>query len=115
MSDVRHVFVLRRPFVRFMVTGGDIISSGKAGERSASDTKLMKSRLLKITRYNTGSVEDGNKVPQKGNGERGQKLLSSNSLSTLPCFLEWLMDSGRVQMESSYSIFTFEPLRSLPP
>lgn len=79
-----------------------IIRGKTAGEMSVSDTKLIRSRSLAISRNNTGNVENEHGVAQK-KGLSGQKLLRNNSLSTWPVFLK--RSQNRVEYKQSAAIW----------
>lgn len=53
MTAVRRDATMNRSYARCMVTGKDIISDARAGKRSVRDSKMIRSRLLEISRNNT--------------------------------------------------------------
>lgn len=62
-------------------------------EYSVKDTKMIRNLFLKILRNDIGSIEYGNEIIQKEEGEYGKVLLRNHSLSTLPSFLETFTNS----------------------
>lgn len=66
MSAVRHGVAVKRPCVRIMVTGADIVSGGMAGERFATKKKMNRSGFSKLATNSTGSIQD---VSEEGHDE----------------------------------------------
>lgn len=112
ISGVRHGVAVRRPCVRCMVTGEDIIAGRRSDIRSMEDTR----RVRRIVCSGRDGSDERDRIAREGlvvgEGESGSALLKSYSLSKWPSFLEEMMGRGG-KSGDVYSIFTFEPLHNL--
>lgn len=65
ISPVRHNGAVKRSFIRYMVTGVDIISGQKAWRWPLRDTWTGKEIILKIPKKNRASNETENEVAEE--------------------------------------------------
>lgn len=91
----------------------DIISSESAGERSVTETEMIRSRFLEIARSSTWSLEDENEMSQKIEGKCRQALHRNNLLSIWQLFSETFLEPCRGQTLRSYLVFTFPPVHKV--
>lgn len=70
----------KRLFVRYRMAVVDIICSQNAGERSVTNTKMVRGYFIEIARNNTGSVAYISEIAQEKEGERGQLFFLNDSL-----------------------------------
>lgn len=65
MLALRNYFGVRRPCARRTVIGEDVISGAMADERPVWHAKMVRMRIPRILRNNTGIAEDGSDVAQE--------------------------------------------------
>lgn len=68
MSVMRYSVAVKRPCVKYMMTGENVINGEKPGNMSVVDTKMNRRRLLEIRKNNTGSVQNKVEVAQNEEG-----------------------------------------------
>lgn len=104
ISAVRHGVAVRRPCVRCMVTGEDIIAGRRSDIRSMEDTR----RVRRIVCSGRDGSDERDRMSREGlvvgKRESGCALLKSYSLSKWPSFLEEMMGrGGKVGTSTRYS------------
>lgn len=87
-----------------MVIGENIISGEMADEKSVEATGMPRSRVPRIPRKSTGSVEVENRIAYEEEIESGHKFFKDKYLSTCSSFLEMSVESRRVKLMSSCSV-----------
>lgn len=65
---MRHCVAVKRPCFRYIGASEDIFRGEKAGERSARNAMMNRSRLLEIEGSSTRHVEDGNEITKEEEG-----------------------------------------------
>lgn len=84
MSTLWHGVAVQGPSLRCTLTEKDIVTGKMARERSVGDNKMIRSRLQKMPKNNTGSVGDEDEVAHTEERECVQKLVKNKSISICP-------------------------------
>lgn len=99
---------MERSFINYTVSGDGIISGDMTVEKTVTDNKVIRSRLLEIPKNYRENGEDGNEVVQKSEQGSDEEILSNSLLSTCSSVLESFMELHRVQGLNNYLVFSSE-------
>lgn len=112
MAAVRYGVVVKRPFVRCMMTVRDINILRTGAARNSKDPIMVRDRVSEAEQEKNNKNWMESEEDREEQSKNGLELLNMNLLSGWPSFTEELTRSPRREAVSMYSLFKFEPFHT---